>query len=196
MKVGLHKLTCAGIEDPAVERMLEGERVDILYCDPPWGNTRYWATINKKMTGRYNEPISHEALLNRIFELADRFVSGHVFLETGKRWGDQVAELMGDHCAGVSTFPMLYKAGGRTLGSILVHGVNGPAPPFTFDPTGRHGYQVVRDIIANVATPGGIVLDPCCGTGFTALAAIEAGMAFRGNEVNAKRIATTRALLS
>jgi predicted methyltransferase len=37
----------------------------------------------------------------------------------------------------------------------------------------------------------GIVLDPMCGMGYTAQAAIKYGLAFRGNELNSVRLQKT-----
>lgn len=41
----------------------------------------------------------------------------------------------------------------------------------------------------------GIVLDPCCGKGYTARAAVAHGLTFRGNELNPERAAVTVAWL-
>lgn len=42
----------------------------------------------------------------------------------------------------------------------------------------------------------GAVFDPCCGKGYTARAAVAAGMKFRGIELNPKRAAVTIGWLS
>lgn len=36
--IGPHKVTNASVEQPEVDQMLVGERVSILYSDPPWGD--------------------------------------------------------------------------------------------------------------------------------------------------------------
>ena len=57
------------------------------------------------------------------------------------------------------------------------------------------GVAVVRAVRV-VLVPGGVVLDPCCGKGFTARAAVAAGMRFRGVELNPARAEVTVAWLS
>lgn len=196
--IGDHKVTNGSIESPEIDAMLAGEQVDILYSDPPWGdgNLKYWATMNKKMTGQEVAPISYDALLARIRGLVETYVRGHVFIETGLRWEDSIVEEMSGYLSGVRAYHLEYKSGSRTLTNVLVHGTNAECAPFTIDPTGGSGYANVKRVVENVAVPGGIILDPCCGMGYTAQAAVDTGMRFRGNELNAKRLAKTIKRLS
>lgn len=63
------------------------------------------------------------------------------------------------------------------------------------DVAGSIGYETVIKTMKKFQKAGGIVLDPCCGKGYSAKAALELGMKFRGNELNSKRLAETIARL-
>src|SRR5690348_15319918 len=96
LQIGPHKVTNVSIERLEVNSMLSGETVDILYSDPPWGdgNLKYWAAMNKKMSGREFTPISYEALIERFRELIECYVDGHVLIETGLRWQQQTIDMI------------------------------------------------------------------------------------------------------
>lgn len=193
-----HKVTCASIEDPVVDLALAGETVDVLYSDPPWGdgNLKYWATMNRKMTGTDNAPLDYASLLGRIRELAERYVRGWVFIETGPRWVTEVVDWMSEFTQLVGVQNTTYQAGSKLLPCSLVSGTTTPdAPPFTANVEGLRGAAFATAVVADVGRPGGVVFDPCCGMGYTAAAALAADMRFIGNEVNAKRLAKTIARL-
>lgn len=192
--IGDHKVTNASIEDPIVDRMLAGEKVNIFCSDPPWGdgNLKYWATMNRKMSGREFTPINYETLIGRIRELITRYVDGHVLLDTGIRWEQQTIEMLVPVVHRIRSFRVRYRSGSRMLECVTLAGVTDPSyPDMPFDPTGMHGYEVPRRCVQSVATPGGIVFDPCCGMGYAAKAAVASGMRFRGNEFNPVRLAKT-----
>lgn len=196
--LGPHRVSHASIESPVVDELLTGDRVRILYSDPPWGdgNMRYWATMNSKMNGQSFEPLTYERLLARLRELIERYVDGYVFLETGMKWIDQVEAMMHDAgCRMLNRTQLEYKSGAKTLPCMLVAGskIAGIGPPKLAGPT--MGAGVSRWMVAAAAAPGEIVFDPCCGMGYSARAAVAAGMRFRGNEFNEKRLAKTTQFL-
>lgn len=195
--IGQHKLTNASIESPLVDEMLDGEVINVLYSDPPWGsgNLKYWVTMNKKMTGAVFAPLSYDQLLSRLYELIERYVRGHVFIETGKQWAEQVRVDFLKRFFSVKTFTLKYKSGARFLECVLIAATTGSQYEFNYDPTNQVGAVVAKNCVGAVAVPGGIVLDPCCGMGYTARAAVAAGMKFRGNEFNAARLAKTEEFL-
>jgi hypothetical protein len=189
--IGPHKITNVSVEEPLVDEMLRGERVNVLYSDPPWGggNLSYWVTMNRKMSGREYKALTFEALIARFAELIGRYVDGHVMIETGLRWEDQVKEQLAPVVKRPRSFRLVY---GKGTENVLIAGVTRPdLPDMPFDPSGMHGAAVSRDCVASVAVPGGIVLDPCCGMGYSARAAIAAQMKFRGNEFNPVRLQKT-----
>jgi hypothetical protein len=193
-EIGPHKVTNESIESPLVDAMLSGERASVLYSDPPWGdgNLKYWATMNRKMTGKMHRPLTYAALVSRIVSLIEKYVDGHVFIETGPKWEAETVEALGGSLHGARVYRLKYRSGSKLLSNVLIYGVTDKRHSLmTFDPSEMCGPEVPRRCIASVASPGGIVLDPCCGMGYSAKAAVAAGMRFRGNEFNAKRLQKT-----
>lgn len=192
--IGAHKVTNASIDSLIVDSMLNGEKIDVFYSDPPWGdgNLKYWVTMNKKMTGAEYNPLTYTQLIDRITGLIRNYVDGHVFIETGKKWELETVQALDGLVYNVRTFTLLYKSGSKMLENVLIYGVTNPSiPTMTFNPTGMTGQAVAQKCIEAVARPNGIVCDPCCGMGYTARAAVTNGMRFRGNEFNAKRLQKT-----
>ena len=192
--IGQHKITNDSIESPIVDSMLAGEKVDILYSDPPWGdgNLKYWATMNKKMTGKEFKPLTYSALITRIVGLIHNYVDGHVFIETGTKWETETIDAIQGLVKNIRVYRLQYRSGSKMLENVMIYGVTDTRHPMMqFDPSGMSGFEVPKQCIASVATLGGIVLDPCCGMGYSAKAAVGAGMRFRGNEFNAKRLQKT-----
>ena len=191
--IGNHKITCQSIESPEVDAMLSGEKVRVLYSDPPWGdgNMKYWVTMNKKMTGKAFSPLSYDQLLTRIEQLIDRYVDGFVFIETGPRWVDQLLQRFERRYFGVQSVSMKY-SGKHVCWLVGASTSRAYKYPADFQALGKlTGAPVPRTAVGAVSVPNGIVLDPCCGMGYTARAAVAAGMRFRGNEFNAKRLQKT-----
>lgn len=197
--IGPHKVTCGSLISLAVDAMLAGERVNVLYSDPPWGdgNLTYWQTMNRKMTGAMVPQVKHSELYDRILQLISRYVDGFVFIETGLRWREYVTDrLRGAGLVNLSAHSLKYMSGSKQLENVLIAAGTSPAYRFNFDPSPYKGAETSRRVIASVATPGGIVLDPCCGMGYSARAAVAAHMKFRGNELNRKRLEKTIAFLA
>lgn len=64
-RIGIHSVALGSVEDINYQELLQGKRASILYTDPPWGdgNVRYWATMNKKMTGQDKKPLSYHEMI-------------------------------------------------------------------------------------------------------------------------------------
>lgn len=196
--IGPHKVLNGSVESLALDSMLAGEKVRILYSDPPWGegNVKYWATINKRHTGVEVEPLTYRGMLDRIMNLIDCYVDGHVFIETGPAFSDELQGLLSERLVSVTRYDTLYRSGSRMRDCVLLYGSTRKTDSLNgFNPSGMTGYAQVRDCLKAVAEPNAIVLDPMCGMGYTAKATLQAGMVFRGNELNAKRLAKTIAVL-
>ena len=198
-EIGPHRITCASVESPLVDEMLRGKKAAVLYSDPPWGdgNAKFWATINKKMTGKVFAPLTYEQLLNRIDQLVEKHVHGRVFIETGPRSVDQLAARFAGKYHNVGKTALSYKGGGEIYPCWLVSATTTPSlPPFHVEQllgVGGTGAKTVLEwIVAHDHLSGGsIVLDPFCGMGYTARAAVHVGMTFYGNEFNEKRLGKT-----
>jgi len=69
-------------------------------------------------------------------------------------------------------------------------------PQFQQGCTEKEDLELVKYIFNYLEVPqGGICLDPMCGMGFTAQAAVNRGMRFFGNELNLKRLEKTKVRL-
>jgi hypothetical protein len=185
------------IENPIVDQMLDGETVNVMYTDPPWGdgNLKYWATMNRKQTGAEFTPISYDHLIACIDRLIKR-VDGYVFIETGQRWRQKLITHFEDiGLFNVTAFDLEYNHP-NTIVNPCIFGGTAPQYKFTHNVQWRRNdARAVTEIIGAVARSGDVVLDPCCGMGFTAQACVNLGLSFRGNEFNAARLEKTIARL-
>jgi hypothetical protein len=177
--------------------MLRGEKVDVLYTDPPWGDRfmAYFQTLKKRMDGVDAPQITHDQLYDRIGELIHRYVRGYVFIETGLEWKTYVTrQLASAGVRKIHAYRTRYQSGAKVLDNVLLAGTTTKkGVRLQFETYGEP--KLEARCIAAVAVKGGIVLDPCCGMGFTAEAAIINRMRFRGNEYTQKRLDKTIAIL-
>lgn len=194
-KIGRHTINCQTINEVNFNTLLEGRKVNILYSDPPWGdgNLKFWATMNKKQTGNEVKPIKYDELINIYCDIIKNHVNGYCFIETGLRWKDQTIEKLKPYLYNIETHELLYKSGNRYLPNIMITGTTSPElPKFSGDIKNKSGYEILKRCIGNVAKPGQIILDPCCGKGYCAKAAMEFDLIFIGNELNSKRLEETK----
>jgi hypothetical protein len=191
--IGPHRVTSLSVEDPGVAALFDdGRKATILYSDPPWGdaNVKYWATMAKKMTGQAVEPLRYDVLLDSIFDLIARFVTDHVFLETGLRFEEEnLSRMQRIGLKNLSRVELVYDHGKQK--NLLLFGsfTGGRADLAAME--NWTGMAIPVEAVRQMAVPGGIVFDPCCGMGYSAHAALRNGMEFRGNELNEKRLAKT-----
>lgn len=192
---GEHRLSCESIEDVNFNELLDGRKARILYSDPPWGdgNMKYWATIKEKATGEVTNQISFEELLEAFHNIIKENVDGYVFIETGNRWKDQLKVAMDDILFNIKFNTITYNNGKNT--NVIMMGTTDPGLKIDVDLNGLSGYEILRSAIGPVSERDGIILDPCCGFGWTAKAAVEFGMIFCGNEFNSERLERTRKVL-
>lgn len=191
-----------------IDDLMQGDRAAIMYSDPPWGegNLKFWVTYNRKVTGQEVQAATLPAFLDQIFGIARRFVDLYLLIEYGVRWRDDIRS-RGEGAGFVhhGIVDLLYRGGGKAEKGLLpldlhlfarpgVKYPNGYAGPVTRT-VGYKTLQAAIPPLAMAAGEGAIILDPCCGMGYTAQSAIDNGLAFRGNELNAVRLAKTIARL-
>ncbi len=197
--IGQHRVTHGNVDDAQVDQMLAGERVWTLYSDPPWGdgNMEYWRTMNRKMTGEDVPQISHDRMLWRFRDLITKYVDGYAFIETGLRWQQPwVENLKASGLVNLQTVRVFYGSSSKLYENVLICGSRPGVPAPLLDGAEKlRGLPLPTKCLGAVARPRAIVLDPCCGMGYTARAAVANGMIFRGNELNASRLAKTVAHL-
>lgn len=184
---GPHRFAQGSLLGKQVDTMLAGESVHVLYSDPPWGDgyLKMFATHTEKATGVRPAQCTYTQLLDRLVELIETYVSGHVFVETSAACRAQTEDALRAVVPNVRTVATTY---GANLTAVLIWGSRAPLPPAKFDVKGKKGIPFVKECLRSVAIPGAIVLDPCCGSGYTAAAAASLGMVFRGNELNPARL--------
>ena len=166
--------------------VLAGERADIVYSDPPWGpgNLAYWRTMN----GEKLRP-SWPDFLATFCAVAAGSVrpGGHVFVEMGMRWIDDLAAAMAAH--GIPERKRWSVQYGKPLRPNMLW-YSGPGA--SCDPSGMSGEAMTTHVLQSVVRHGALVFDPCCGKGMTARCALRADMRFAGVEINPDRAAVTR----
>lgn len=194
---GPHATTNRNVVHPEVDALAKLTPVQIFYSDPPWGdgNVKMWATLLKKATGETTRVLTGNEVIRAALRLAD-YATHYLFLEMGERWQDEALQAVTD--AGwldARAFTTYYQGGRGLLPNALIIARKPGAPKYTSDPSGTHGFDVLRAAVKPVAQPGWVILDPFCGLGNTARIAIETGMTFRGNELNRERLKRTQARL-
>ena len=207
--IGPHRVRLGDVTT-GIADLMGGDTADLLYSDPPWGagNIKYWATMNRKMTGRVVEPAPLDTFLSAIFGIAQRYARRYVLIEYGVRWRDEIqnrGKAAGLTPRGVIDIRYRGTSKGDGLLPLDLHvftvGAQPIPPGYADGVRGSHGFDGVKRAfgpLARIVTadrPGAIGLDPCCGMGYTAEACKTFGLAFRGNELNEKRLGKTIARL-
>lgn len=206
MQIGKHKVRHGDVNDNLAP-LLGNDKIRLMYSDPPWGtgNIKYWATMNKKMTGAITQPAPLDQFLSSVFNAAKNHVTDYLLIEYGVRWRDDIVAR--GRAAGfdlISTIDIQYRGG-----------KNGSMLPLDLHVFSKNGGQLPSGYVAHVENSHGFdgvkrafypfaellkekypneeikVLDPCCGMGYTAQASINCGFAFRGNELNRARLEKT-----
>lgn len=191
VEVGEHRMRCGDLLDGSVKVLMAGERADIVYSDPPWGegNVRYWRTQNgqRDEAPSFDWPTFISAFCQTV---ADSLTpTGIALVEMGLRWTGDLRERM-------------QRVGFEERGAWVVrYAVRLPCSLQLFSRqrleampenlANRTGIDLVRRALRPYAAPGLVVLDPCTGLGNTAKLTDEYGMRFRGNELNPRRLQRT-----
>jgi len=185
----MHRITLHDIMTNDLDDLMQGEKVDVIYSDPPWGegNLKFWRTYN----GQKGHNVDWEKFVRRIKFLCDKHVKpgGSVFIETGMRFDKDIMAIFGQP---QGRYIIKYKGGGKVLDNVLL----GYGPQPKIDPTGKTGIQVALSVLSSLPTPPKSVLDCCVGLGTTAKVAKKLGMTCYANELNPKRAAKTMKILN
>lgn len=200
--IGPHKVQCANVMH-GIDNLMGSDVADFCYSDPPWGqgNLKYWQTINKRHTGQEPQEISYAEFMPFFFALLNRYVRDIAIIEYGQQWHSDVIEAgeragfrHGGDCVS------FYKAGSKLLPvDVHVFSKSGTAKVTQEFARGCKEYRGQRlvEFAFDQMLPANakMVLDPMCGMGYTAQATVNRRLAFRGNELNAKRLQKTIARL-
>lgn len=200
-QIGSHKTKCGNLID-GIDDLMGSEKADVIYSDPPWGqgNLSYWETIRLRQTGaterRDNDLFK---FLDMFFLSAQKYAKNVLLAEYGIKWREMfLGTAKGFGFQNNVTIRTLYKSGAKVL-PMELHvlsktPVNLP-PGYVESVTDTQDMDTVKNAVKPFVAPGGILLDPCCGMGFSARTALHYGMVFRGNELNSSRLAKTNRVL-
>lgn len=199
-KIGKHKVQRSDVM-LGIDELMGSSQADFLYSDPPWGqgNLKYWQTINKRHTGREKTDIDYAKFLPFYFEMAYKHIKDLAVIEYGVGWrGDVVLTSQTAGFTHHGIFTSRYGSAAKLL-PLDVHIISKSG---NFNMRDKHYFskkcyelrgQYLVNFIFDYLLPNKAksVLDPMCGMGYTAQAAINKGLKFYGNELNEKRLQKT-----
>jgi len=195
-QIGNHRVKHGDVME-GIDDLMDGKKADIIYTDPPWGqgNIRYWQTMNKKMTGAEPTDIPFEKFMLQIFKIGKAHAKNLMFVEFGIRWKDDIIRYgteQGFIHNGIIN--LQYRSGSKLL-PLHLHVFSKTtldlSTEYIDSVTDTHGFDTLKKAIIPFTKEGKIILDPCCGMGYTAQIAKDTGMVFYGNELNSKRLEKT-----
>ena len=201
-QINCHRVQHGNIMNGIAE-LMGADKADIFYSDPPWGqgNLNYWQTINQRQTGTAPPEIEFNDFVNQIFDTAVQYCKGIILIEYGKAWSNAIIDkgcIRGLNYLGNGE--LLYKTGSKfrplDLHAFSIDKALQLPPNYFQNCYHTYGMDTLKAAVTPFTAPGKIILDPCCGMGYTAQMALNTGMCFRGNEINISRLNKTIARLT
>lgn len=199
-QIGKHRVRCGDVYDN-LDELFNGEKADIYYSDPPWGegNLKYWQTMNAKMNeGATKKEVNLNTFLNRIFEVSNKYTKDDaiIFIEYGMAWNNDLIKLAEEHyglkC--IKSIEMLYGTPKRPL--ILNIFTKGKelqlSEEYIQSVYHTSGIKSLESAITPFVKEGMTICDLCCGLGYTAQFAVNHKLKFIGNELNQARLNRTK----
>lgn len=193
-QIGKHRVRNGDIYDN-LDELYAGQKADVFYSDPPWGNLEYWQTLNEKMNGAERKATNVTTFVNRVFDVAIKYTKDNapIFIEYGWKWNNHLIAIAENKGLKLEcTIEMLYASPKRPM-ALNIFSKGQPlnlSEEYKQSVYHTNGYNSLRTALKPFENCG-IITDPCCGLGYTARWAIEHGVAFYGNELNAKRLEKT-----
>ena len=202
-EIGKHRVRHGNVMD-GIDDLMGGQKADFIYSDPPWGqgNLRYWQTMNNKMTGAEKRDVIYDDFISHYFQLIAKHAKDKCVIEYGCQWNNDVVEMATANGFTHHGSTVCYYRAGSQMRPCDLHFLSKGSPIILTEEfkrvcTEKQDLDLVEYIFNYLGVPNeGICLDPMCGMGFTAQAAINRGMRFYGNELNAKRLEKTKARLA
>lgn len=198
--IGVHRVRHGDVMEN-LDELYRGEKADLFYSDPPWGqgNLSYWQTMNVKQNeGEQKKQIDYWNFIERIADLAYETTKPDalIFIEYGNKWnGDLVSIMEQKGMFLLATIPAKYKTGSNLLPlslNIFSKKKEVVLPDGYIEHVkDTHGFECISRALEPFAHEGKLITDPCCGMGYTAQVALNTGMRFIGNELNLKRLNKT-----
>lgn len=188
---GLHRVAHGRIDGAALAGLLtEAGTIPTMYTDPPWGDRmmRFFATMAVKQGGQPPPQMTFADLVARLALIVQRHISRDVYIEIGCAQAEQVAEAVRPHVGRLEVVDATYTMGGKVRPSKLI--VASKEGALAIPPERPGGLKMVVNCFTACGARG-VVLDPCCGLGYTARAALKLGLTFYGNEYSKVRLDRT-----
>lgn len=201
IEIGKHKVKHGDVMN-GIDDLMQDELADIFYTDLPWkGTLSYWHSIRARMDGGSKAAAAQtDIFLSQIFNIANKYTKNCIMIEYGVKGNDELFSIANN--LGIrheSTIITQYKSGSKMLPAHLhvfsKHGLEIPSR-FKESVTGTFGYPTTKKACSFFIKRDGVILDPCCGMGYSAQVAVDNGMVFRGNELTKSRLDKTIKRLS
>ena len=195
IQINNHKLLCGDITKGAVDIVMENEKANIIYSDPPWGmsNLKFWDTINVKMNNQNKRETNWDLFMKNFCNIINKYSNDNtpVFIEMGIKFYEEFLLIIekNTNYKLKQLFKTQYRGSGKLLPMIVMYLTN--SFDYIFDETKineTHSDQTVINILTPIAQKDFIVLDPCTGFGRTMRISDSLNMRFRGTELNQKRL--------
>ena len=201
-QINNHRVQHGNIMD-GIEELMMNQKADFIYSDPPWGqgNLRYWQTMNKKMNNVERNDVLYTDFIKHFFSLIYEYSKDKVVIEYGCKWNQDIVDISQRLGFKHNGSTICYYKSGSTLRPCDLHFLS-KTSTITLTDFFKEECKKLQDL--NLVEyifeyldvdKNGICLDPMCGMGFTAQAAVNRGMKFFGNELNFKRLEKTKARL-
>lgn len=191
-----HRLACADLETlrgEAPPLLREVPHVRLINSDPPWssGNCKFWRTFAKMP-----KAVEYRSFLRAYLALIAPFEPLHMVVAQSVHEGnvlvEMVQEVFGGKYRHKGDWIATYNAGKKRLPLKIVGFARWDVSlSKDFDPSGRHGKDVIDLTFRAFGAPGEYVFDPCTGTGATVRFAHKYGMHALGTELNPVRLGKT-----
>lgn len=189
LTIGDHRVETKSIHKADFNRLLKGQQADVLWTDPPWSDRMmsYFGTLKEKQTNREGTNINYEKMLRTLATVVRDHVDGVAIIAAAMD-DDTTETIVGEELYNLQTQIAEYRGSEEMRKYKWLLG--GTEPHYSFDGNiSMMSSQPLADKSVEIAQQreGGILLDPMCGQGTAAVAALRNGMTFVGNEFNAKR---------
>lgn len=214
-KINNHIVQCSDImkDQTQLLDMIKG-KVDILYCDPPWGDgmIKFFNTLRKKQTNTFSENLpENKIFLNRLAVLTLQSKAKFICIENGNKWSFETEETFKvNGFFHVATINGYYDKPKKPMKVHLFLNldqienknkeyIEELKNKFITSATDKSGFELVESVFFSCLgnnLKDKTVFDLCCGFGLTAKIAKKHGMNFVGNEVNQKRLDKTIKVLN
>lgn len=201
--IGKHRVRHGNVMD-GIDDLMAGEKADFIYSDPPWGqgNLRYWQTMNNKMNGAEKRDVTYHDFISHYFGLIAKYAKDKCVIEYGCQWNEDIVKMAESNGFIHHGSTVCYYKAGSTIRPCDLHFLSKGSPVVLTEEFKeacgvKQDLDLVEYIFDYLDVPSdGVCLDPMCGMGFTAQAALNMGMRFFGNELNYKRLEKTKARLA